>query len=451
MNFNSLYFIFIFLPLFLTAFYVFPVKFRVALVTLASVIFYGAAGNAALVLFVITILWTYIAAFLMARTRARWVLWAAVSVPLGILFLFKYLGFVVDTVDPAGHSRGALGYILSVSLPAGISFYTFQVVAYLVDVRDGVVKAEQNFWRMSAFVSFFAQLIAGPIVRYRELRDQLHRISVEKVVPDFSRALQYFAFGLFYKVIFADVLSGLRDQYTVGGAGGSLDALFSVLAYSFVIFYDFWGYSLMAIGLGLMIGIRLPRNFIEPYKSLTPREFWKRWHVTLSFWLKDYVYIRLGGNRSYIRNIAIVFVACGIWHGAGWNFAVWGAYHAILVSLYHFSSRTWDKFPRLLQAGLTFSLVSLGWPLFNNSLSGYLRVMEQLFSFAAPTGDVIFGPFAWGYVAVVALWCFSVREDSVLFSDRRAIFFGNPVTHGVLFAVSIMFMEFSRNFIYFTF
>lgn len=452
MQFNSIEFLVFFLPATLFLFYVLPKRYRVTVLLLASLVFYGMTGDMALTLLVVTIAWAAGIAVIVKRKPNLPVMWLAILVPLGFLFTFKYLGFALSIIDPSGGSREMFSFILRYTLPAGISFYTFQIVSYLIDVRDGRIEMEGNPIRFAAYVALFPQLIAGPILRYHELRDQLIHISeTTRLKPDVSRGVKYLSVGLAYKVFFADVLRFFQESHNLVAGGGAADALFAVLSYSFIIYFDFWAYSLMAIGLAKLFCIHLPRNFMEPYLSLSPKEFWRRWHVTLSFWLRDYVYLRLGGNVHYVRNIAIVFVAVGVWHGAGYNFIVWGAYHAALVLAYHWTRPAWDRLPQALQIAATFALVSLGWPLFYLDIGGYIDVMTVILTLQPATAAVQFGTGAWLYLGGVASWTFFTREDNWLFNERPGRVSDNPVVHGIIFSVSVIFLYFAQNFIYFNF
>ncbi len=452
MNFNSSAFLFLFLPVVLVAFYVVPRQLRLVVLLLGSLFFYGMSGDMAVSLLMLTVVWAAVMAFALQRSKNRALLWLVILMPLGVLFLFKYLGFALSIVDPDGSSRDTFSFILRYSLPAGISFYTFQIVSYLLDIRDGKAAPDRNPLIFATFASYFPQLIAGPILRYHELRDQLVHVSTApRLRPALREGIKFLSIGLVYKIFFADILRSFQEAHRVADGGGALDALFAVVAYSFIIYFDFWSYSLMAIGLAKLFSINLPRNFREPYLSATPRDFWRRWHVTLSYWLRDYVYIRLGGNRNYVRNIVIVFLAVGLWHGAGWNFLVWGAYHAVLVILYHWSRPVWDGRPLALQVGVTFVLVSLGWPLFYLDISGYGEIMATIFTLEAPATALRFGLAHWAYLAAIAAWVFLTREDSWLFNDTPRTLLDNPVVLGLLFAVSVLFLQFGRTFIYFQF
>ena len=377
MNFSTDVFIFVFFPLCILTFNLVPPKWRIVVILIFSLVFYGASGIFPVLLLIMSSACAfYFAPHIITR---KWLMWPAVTFPLMMLYLFKYLDFTLTITGAGEELRGMIYPVLAISLPAGISFYTFQIVAYLIDVYDGKLKPEKNLILFSAFISFFPQLIAGPILRYEQICSQLTRLNQkEKLIPDLSRGAKFIAFGLFAKIFFADMLLSTRKGLIgIEHPVNFFDNLYSVFSYSMVIYYDFWAYSLIAIGLGKFFSINLPRNFHEPYLSPSLKEFWRRWHTTLSFWLRDYVYFRLGGNRSYVRNILIVFFAVGIWHGAGLNFMAWGIYHAFFVLFYHFTRPFWDRLWKPLQVALTFIIVSFGWPLFYLNLTDYLTLINN--------------------------------------------------------------------------
>ena len=457
MLFNSTLFLFLFLPVTLLAFYTVPPAWRMGVLGAASLVFYGAARLTPLVFLILSCLWAFAMAFLLYRHTSRWLLALGVSFPLAVLFLFRYLGFTLDSlgVDEAG--RQPFYFFLSVLLPAGISFYTFQILAYTIDVRDhNRAQPDRNILHFITFISFFPQLIAGPIVRYHQIADQLRAVTRQRHLdPDVAGGVKLLAVGLFGKVFFADMLGIIQERYDVQGAASALDASLSVLAYSLRIYYDFWAYSIIAIGLAKLFAISLPRNFREPYLSRNPREFWRRWHVTLSYFLRDYVYIRLGGNQAYARNILFVFALCGLWHGAGWNFVVWGLYHAVLVLAYTAVAPAWDRMPAWLQMSLTFLLVSLGWPLFYLGFADYGLLMKTIFWSGAWTPQA-FGPLEWSFTLAVTAWTFLAREDRWLHgTDGVTSALGRVIGHPVAWAgmvyLSVLFFSWSKTFIYFRF
>lgn len=395
-----------------------------------------------------TIIWVYlIVRFVNLQNTASMVV--AAMLPFGVLWLFKYTEFTLDTFQVSEQDRDPFAFFLVLALPPGISFYTFQCLSYLVDARRHSIRSDSEFLHVFAYVSFFPQLVAGPIVRFHEISAQLKRISSEKnTSADFRLGIKFLAFGLFGKMFGADIIASMRSN--LGGVPtSSIDALFDVLGYSVQIYFDFWGYSIMAIGIGLMMGIRLPVNFREPYLSASPREFWRRWHITLSYWFRDYLYLVLGGNNNYLRNILIVFLLCGLWHGAGWNFVAWGGYHAVLVIGYHLTQGLWDRLPRFIQISMTFSLVSLGWPLFAYGFEGYAALILTLFSFNAE--PAILGLKHWLYLGLILVFVFFIRERIWLYNEGRNWLFDSPVLHAILFYLSVLFLSFRQTFIYFSF
>lgn len=454
MNFNSLEFLALFLPATLLAFYAAPMRLRLWVIAGASLLFYGVSGLEVLAAFLIAITWSYGTAFLLQKWSKASVLILAISLPLFILVMFKYLNFILDTVQASPQTRDHLWFFLSILLPAGISFYTFELVSYSIDVADGKIEPERDPLRFLSFATFFPHLIAGPIMRYSNLRDQLRGLQQTPTLqPKFASGLKLLSIGLFFKVFVADVCGMI-----VGRASGvpqdqlmAFDQLGKVVCWSFQIYYDFWAYSVMAIGLGRLFCIELPVNFREPYLSENPREFWRRWHITLSYWLRDYVYVRMGGHDAYVRNILIVFALVGLWHGAGWNFVVWGLYHALLVIGYHFTAPAWDRLPRPIAIAITFALVSLGWPLFFLSLDQYAAFLAV--TVTASWGSAAFGLHHLLFIGVVGLVTFGLRERDWLYNEpeiRNPISDSPVITASLMFA-GLVFVSLSRTFIYFRF
>ena len=450
MLFNSHIFLLLFLPLTFLAFETVPKQYRLWVLFLASMIFYGFSGVKPLFAMLISILWVFCViryADRISQTAAKIMV---VIVPLLILFLFRYLNFSLDTFGVPEFSRQSFSFFLDVLVPAGISFYTFQIMAYGLDVIDRTVERESKLLSLVTFISFFPQLIAGPIVRYRQVREQFETIRLGlPLTRYFSDALQFVAIGLAYKVFIADGMGLLHAKVNMIN-GGTLDIWLSVVIYSFQIYYDFYGYSLIAIGLGKLFGIELPINFNRPYMAPNPKLFWQRWHITLSMWLRDYVYIRMGGNKKYIRNILIVFAAVGLWHGADWSFVVWGLYHAALVSFYRLTRNYWDQFPDIVQIAACFILVSLGWPLFYLDINGYLDLLPRL---VTPTDELrqIYQFQEIGYILLVACWTFLPQS----FGNKAKTWLWRitklPFCQAAIFMISILMFSITTDFIYFRF
>ena len=457
MLFNDYRFLLLFLPLVLLLFFVVaPRRRRRELLILASLIFYGYAGVDHAVVLALGVVWVYVATRPDSVRGGRLRLIVAIAGPLAALFYFKYAGFAVDTLRLATDGVVGTSFTLfdDVLLPAGISFFTFQMVAFAIDRYRGQIVGQPPLRSFALYVSFFPQLVAGPILRFDHVADAIRRLT--DFVParrDIEAAVGFICLGLAAKVLGADALANVMKPFVVQPDRLGLDgAWFVALGYSFQIYFDFFGYSLIAIGLGRLFGFHFPDNFRRPYEALNPRDFWRRWHITLSYWIRDYLYLPLGGNRRYAVNIAIVFVLCGLWHGAGWNFVAWGLYHAGLVAGYRAVRPAWDRLPALLQRTLTFLLVTLGWSLFLYDFEGAAALLRSLAGFGAGTAPS--PPHgAWLLLAAVAAVCFGTRfERMALRDDRtglRAVAYGGGLAC-LLFA-AFVFIDRSQTFIYFRF
>ena len=384
MVFSSVIFIFYFLPVFLLGYYI--SGWRTGALLVGSVLFYTWGEGAYVLLLLALIALNYLGALSVAATAGRrrvLILGAVVAADLAVLGLFKYAGFAVENFNafipgagqfPAIHPR----------LPLGISFFTFQLVSYLVDVHRGAVKVERDPTRFAAYILMFPHLIAGPIVRYADIREEMH--------ADRSRSgriglgVQYFIVGLCQKVLVANLVAPLAD-YAFGMEPERLHAAaawLGILAYSLQIYFDFCGYSNMAIGLAFMLGFTFPKNFDYPYVSQSMTEFWRRWHISLSSWFRDYVYIPLGGNRhglaKTLRNLLIVFFLTGLWHGAAWQFIVWGLYHGAFLILERFGlGRIVAAAPKLARHAYAILVAMGGWVFFRaTDLEGALHYFAGL-------------------------------------------------------------------------
>jgi alginate O-acetyltransferase complex protein AlgI len=401
MLFNSYVFIFIFLPVVLGGYIALRrlpnVNWAIGWLALASLFFYAWWKPIFLLILLLSIAVNFAFGTLLLRARLSpgqaWVvLIAGITFNLCLLGYFKYAGFFVSNVNSIFGSGWAVPQIL---LPIGISFITFQKIAFLVDAYRGQV---HNFTPINyvLFVTFFPQLIAGPIVHHAELMPQLARFTQRELYNDLSLGLSIFIVGLFKKVVVADTLAVYADAgYGAVATGHALDApsaWITVLAYSFQLYYDFSGYSDMAVGLARMFGIKLPINFFSPYKAYSITDLWRRWHITLSRFLRDYLYIPLGGNRRGPRrqyaHLAAVMLLGGLWHGANWTFAIWGGVHGILLAINHAWSATTLSGSRFFQSrlayaasvALTFTLVTLAWiPFRAPTLADSVRMLRYLF------------------------------------------------------------------------
>ena len=403
MLFNSYTFVFVFLPLTLLVFWLLAARAprRVAIVWLivASIFFYGWFRYENLLLLGVLLVLNYAAGVYLGRysgaRRAKAVLVLGIVMNLGTLGYFKYANFFLDAVNrlfPTGWSPAAI------VLPLGISFFIFQKIAYLVDAYRGKARG-YSFIDYCLFVTFFPQLIAGPIVHHAEVVPQFSGRNYRPSAEDFSVGLTQFFCGLFKKVLLADRLAlfatPIFESAAGGGSPGFLDAWIAALAYTFQLYFDFSGYSDMALGLGRLFGIKLPQNFDSPYKAVNITEFWRCWHMTLSRFLRDYLYIPLGGNRKgparrYV-NLMLTMLIGGLWHGAGWNFVVWGGLHGIYLAVHH-GWRAWrdravaatgssgGNLGTIAARALTFLAVVLAWIFFrasNTETAG--RMLKAMF------------------------------------------------------------------------
>jgi len=305
--------------------------------------------------------------------RRRICLIVPVSVDLALLGFFKYANFALGSVQAmtellGGHTQFPHYNII---LPLGISFYTFHTISYIVDSYRGVIKPTRNFFEYAAYVSLFSQLVAGPIVRFRQVEEDLENLGSADRTRWLERGVRFFIIGLVEKVIVADYLAAFVDPALAGWGGlSTIGAWAAILGYTFQLYFDFSGYSTMAVGLGYLFGLRIPQNFNSPYKATDPSDFWKRWHISLSTCLRDYLYIPLGGNRRgelrTYANLLLTMLLGGLWHGANWTFVIWGAYHGLGLAVHRrYSSLLNQLSPWKRRAG-TFIFVVLGWVWFRS-------------------------------------------------------------------------------------
>jgi alginate O-acetyltransferase complex protein AlgI len=332
-----------------------------------------------------------------------------ITTDLLLLGFFKYAGFAARTVNEAAGlaHAGPLLPVLDIVLPVGISFYTFHTISYIVDSYRGVITPTRSLFEFSAYVSLFSQLIAGPIVRFRQIESDLERLASADRLHGLYRGLSFLVFGLVEKVVVADSLARFVDPWLSNwGALSRAAAWLSMLGYSMQLYFDFSGYSSMAVGLGLMFGLNIPQNFDSPYRSKNPSEFWRRWHISLSSCIRDYLFIPMGGSRGSTwftaRNIMISMFLGGLWHGANVTFIVWGLYWGALLVTYRLIGSHWDRFP--LRGPLTFLLAVIGWVVFRATdmrmASGMLAKMSFQAAGSTPGDWALFLAFT----ALAMLW-----------------------------------------------
>jgi alginate O-acetyltransferase complex protein AlgI len=455
MLFNSWEFLVLFLPMvLLVGLVILRGTPRSLFLVAASFMFYAVAGVLHAIVLFSAILWVYAIVgrgdSQVSLGRAMW----ASTFPFAILVYFKYWGFFVQQLlHPLGVTFVPLPEISDQTLPAGVSFFTFQLISYAIDRKRGLINMPPSLTNFSLLIGFFPHLVAGPILRYRDVARGLVRMPFWRLtLAKLPTPLTYIVGGLTFKVLVADRLAATIASLTKDiDLLSRVDALFVVWAFSFQIYFDFYGYSLIAIGIGMLFGLNFPANFDRPYSSLNPREFWRRWHITLSYWIRDYVYIPLGGNRRYLRNILITFALFGLWHGAGWNYVIWGLYNAALVLLYHSLHDRWGRMPQRVQMAATFSSISLGWLLFLFDLPGLLAFGRQIVAPASPLQGT--DGLDWAMLLVAALVSSRVRIESIAVraceSRDKAILWGA----GMAFAIIgvFLFIDLSNVFIYFRF
>lgn len=386
MVFSSTIFLCVYLPLVLLGYYICPKKGRNLFLLIVSLVFYAWGEPKYVFLMIFSILVNYIFGRLMDKNRGRQkrmklMLVLSVVIDIGLLSVFKYTDFVITNINAI---FGSSFDLLNIALPIGISFYTFQAMSYTIDVYRDDVRVQKNLIDFGMYITMFPQLIAGPIVRYADVQDQLADRSV--TTADFSEGIMRFVVGLGKKVLLANQMGAVwSDIYALGGDVSALMAWTGAIAYTFQIYFDFSGYSDMAIGLGRMFGFKFPENFRYPYQSVSITDFWRRWHITLSTWFKEYLYIPLGGNRRGLArqalNLLIVWSLTGFWHGAGWNFVMWGLYYFVILFIEKlFLLKALDKLPKFFRHVYALLLIIIGWVIFaSDDVSVLLPYLGSMF------------------------------------------------------------------------
>lgn len=432
MVFSSTLFLFYFLPGFLLLYYAVPVRFKNTLALLASLGFYAWGGLNFLALFLASVVVNFVLIRYMDATPERWkqriFLIMSIVLNVGMLFYFKYANFFLDNASAVrSHFGGPALTWEKVVLPIGISFFTFEKLTYTIDVYRGVNKPLKSFWDFMLYIMLFPKMIAGPIVRFHEIAGQLtDRAAFDTVDQKLAGAFR-FIIGLAKKVLIANVLGEQADViFRLAPATLSTStAWLGALAYTFQIYFDFSGYSDMAIGIGRMIGFQFPENFNNPYVARSITEFWQRWHITLGRWMRDYLYIPLGGNRVnpsrlYV-NLWTVFTLSGFWHGAAWNFIAWGAFHGLFLILDRlFLLRVYQKIG-VLSIIPTFFITVVGWVLFRaetlTAARDYLKPMFGTMATTAPTAPAVALPYFsnefWFTLALAAVITFAAALPHV--------------------------------------
>ncbi len=484
MVFSSHLFIFYFLPCALALYYLMPRRGQHLLLTLISYFFYGWANPLFTVLMVVSTLIDYFAGLVQAYNGFRWMgpmqkldkseprsrlqfvaLVTSIVSNLSLLGFFKYFNFGVENYNHilTALGLGELGFedVMRITLPLGISFYTFQSMSYAIDVYRGDAKPMRNFIDFACFVSMFPQLVAGPIIRFSEVADQLEKRS--HTLVKFSRGVTFLSVGLAKKILLANPAGKVADMAFDSGSVGFWDSWVGVFAYSFQIYFDFSAYSDMAIGLGLMLGFVFAKNFDSPYKSASITEFWRRWHISLSTFLRDYLYIPLGGNRlGHVRtyiNLMLVMLLGGLWHGASWNFVIWGFIHGGMLAFERAQGKNsfYARMPHVIQVAVTFVIVMFAWVFFRaNDLPSALSYCGSMIGLGNPQAGadliagVIYQPY---YVVSLLVASFVVWFCPQTWDWTRTITWPKVLCVIVLFLVSLLIMttQAFNPFIYFIF
>ncbi len=460
MVFSSIVFLYYFLPIFLVAYFLIDRKYKNGLILVASIFFYSWGAPRFIFVILGTTLLDFYLVRLMSRSEIRLhrrlMLTLSVMVNLGLLVYFKYSNFFVENVNVflthIFHAK-ALTWTKLV-LPLGISFYTFETITYVVDVYRKVHKPLHNFWDYQLYIILFPKLIAGPIIRYHELADQITDRSQYETVDNRLTGFYRFILGLSKKVLIANQMGIIADAI-FGMNYHNLDsymAWIGILAYTFQIYFDFSGYSDIAIGLGKMLGFRFPENFNNPYISQSITEFWRRWHITLGNWMKNYLYIPLGGNRvnNKLRlyfNLWLVFLVSGLWHGASWNFVLWGAYNGFFLVLDRlFLLKVYEKLGKFLSTLITFFIVMTGWVFFRvDKVHDSFVYLKRMFTFHFSESHLSsFDSQAYTFLFIAvffAFFAFFKRGQKL----QDAIYFGeySNVKHTLIAIVSVLLLVLS--------
>ena len=477
MVFSNLTFVCLFLPIVLAVYFTAPQAARNAVLVVASVVFYVWGGRIAIVLVAVSVSVNFALGQAIADAepirRHRLISWS-IAGNLLVLIVFKYTNFILDNLNSVLDSLWGLRIPSPViPLPLGISFFTFHIISYLVDVYRGVAQAQRSRVAFTLYIINFPQLIAGPIIRYRPIAPQLGQRAVS--FEDVDTGVARFAAGLAKKLLIANPIGAVGDHlFATAPSDLPVWAVWlAVLCFSLQIYFDFSGYSDMAIGMARMFGFRFPENFNYPYCATSIKDFWRRWHMTLSAWFRDYVYLPLGGSRknawTTTRNLWIVFLLCGAWHGASWNFVVWGMWHGLFLSIERLRSveRWLSKAPRVLQNAYVLLIVMVGWVFFRSpTLELALDMLSRMFGLQAGAATMLpisshVAPPTMLLILLAAFFSFPIwpqirelaRKTIVTAGEQAAYDITRAAFIGVITVLCLATMTIDQNnpFIYFRF
>lgn len=481
MVFSSHIFVFYFLPFALASYYLLPQRWRNLWLTIISYFFYGWANPLFAFLMISTTFTDYLCGLWLAgaspfrkddiqilpkgpRTRSqKAALTISVVTNLVVLGFFKYFNFGLDNINSIAQSFGYDGIDAGfrVVLPLGISFYTFQAMSYCIDIYRSDAKAIRNFTDFSCYVSMFPQLVAGPIIRFQDVADQLIK---RNITPELiGRGVSFFALGMAKKILLANPCGKIADTVFNAGSASVVDSWQGLFAYSFQIYFDFSAYSDMAIGLGLMFGFVFAKNFDSPYISQSITEFWRRWHLSLSTWLRDNLYIPLGGNRkgevrTYINLFLVMFLG-GLWHGASWNFIIWGSIHGLVLGIERLDGKhgLYRRFPKVVRIAMTFLIVNIAWVFFRApDLPRAMEYFRNMFGLtdvqpgAVWLSTILHAPYYLGSMIIAAVVVWACPQA---WNFTRQLTWPKAVICAALLLLAIVVMEAQsfNPFIYFIF
>lgn len=470
MVFSSPVFLFMFLPIVLTLYFLVPKKFQNLILTIASLYFYAFGEKFLVIIMALSTVVGFYSGTLIEQGKAKLGLYLSIAVNLGFLGFFKYFNFTFDNFHSLirlfGFESSFFDTLPHIALPIGISFYVFQTLSYTIDVYRGDVKANKNLIEFATYVTMFPQLVAGPIVRYIDIQAQIGNKELSYV--NFRLGLERLIIGLTKKMIIANTFAAVADNVFNSKIDdlSTLSAWIGVLSYTIQIYFDFSGYSDMAIGLGKMFGFHFLENFNYPYISNSIKEFWRRWHISLSSWFRDYLYIPLGGNkkgrnRTYI-NLFIVFFVTGLWHGASWNFVVWGLFHGFFIIIERLGfDKILNRFWKPIQHIYTLLIVIIGWVFFRaTDLHHAIRYLSTMFTNQhgneATTSYLNYfylNNEFFTLLLVAVLFSLPVFQYVNNFMNRKELTFIRPIIYLVLFIISLAYVAASsyNPFIYFKF
>ncbi len=471
MLFNSYEFLFIFFPIVFVVYH-FGLKrtWKVPFLLLASYYFYGHWNYKFLPLLLFSTFVDYFVGIKIEKTddkkKQKGLLYLSLLMNLGVLGFFKYSNFFIDNLNMVldHFDIHRFDNIPDVVLPVGISFYTFQSLSYTIDLYRSHSRAYHRFTPFAAYVALFPQLIAGPIIRHTELVEQLDESAGKRItLKNINRGLTFFIIGLAKKILIADTIAKAIDPViSMMDIATTLEAWMCAFGYTLQLYFDFSGYSDMAIGLGLLLGVQFPQNFNSPYKSYSITDFWRRWHITLSSWLRDYLYISLGGNRkghkrTYL-NLFLTMLLGGLWHGAAWTYVIWGAFHGGLLAVERFFN--WDEksssmVKHRVRVAITFFVVIIGWVIFRaETIDLMTSWLEKLF---IPHGPLSYNHFVarnrdrFAFACVIGTWIIFNRPNTTEIDERDHWPRIKAIGLVLLFILSILFLGNDSPFLYFQF